>query len=73
MAATEKINFSTLVSYSFVQTVFSWDLPFCHTTKRHRRQTDRQTDRQTTLDHTIRKYAHGLLLESPFVPPSTDC
>jgi len=24
-------------------------------------------------DHTIRQYAHGLLLESPFVPSSTDC
>jgi len=24
-------------------------------------------------DHTVRKCAHGLLLESQFVPPSTDC
>ena len=32
---------------------------------------DRQTD--DTLDRTIRKYAHGLLLESPFLPSSTDC
>jgi len=24
-------------------------------------------------DRTIRQYAHGLLLESPFVPSSTDC
>ena len=24
-------------------------------------------------DHTIRQYAHGLLLESAFVPSSTDC
>jgi len=24
-------------------------------------------------DHTIRQYAHGLLLENPFVPSSTDC
>ena len=24
-------------------------------------------------DHTIRQYTHGLLLESPFVPSSTDC
>jgi len=23
-------------------------------------------------DRTIRQYAHGFLLESPFVPPSTD-
>jgi len=24
-------------------------------------------------DHTVQQYAHGLLLESPFVPSSTDC
>jgi len=24
-------------------------------------------------DHTIRQYTHGLLLESSFVPSSTDC
>jgi len=24
-------------------------------------------------DRTIRQYAHDLLLESPFVPSSTDC
>jgi len=24
-------------------------------------------------DHTIRQYADGLLLESPFVPSITDC
>jgi len=24
-------------------------------------------------DRTIRQYAHGLLLKSPFVPSSTDC
>jgi len=24
-------------------------------------------------DRTIRQYAHGSLLESPFVPSSTDC
>jgi len=24
-------------------------------------------------DRTIRQYAHGLLLQSPFVPSSTDC
>jgi len=24
-------------------------------------------------DRTIRQYAHGLLLESPFIPSSTDC
>jgi len=35
------------------------------------RQTDRQTD--DILDHTVGQYAHGLLLESPFVPSSTDC
>jgi len=26
-----------------------------------------------TSDRTIRQYAHGLLLESPFVPSNTDC
>ena len=70
MAATQKMNFLTLVSYSLLQTLFRQDVPFCHNTNRHR-QTDRQTN--DTLDHTIRKYAHGLLLESPFVPSSTDC
>ena len=39
MAATQKINFLTLVSYSLLKTVFSWDVPFRHNTKRHRRQT----------------------------------
>jgi len=24
-------------------------------------------------DHTIRQYTHGLLLESQFLPSSTDC
>jgi len=46
----KKINFLTLVSYSLLQTVFRSDVPFCHNTKRHRRQMtdDRQTDKQTT-------------------------
>jgi len=45
MAVTQKINFLTLVSYSLLQTVFSWDVPFRHNmpTKRHRQTTDRQT------------------------------
>jgi len=47
----KKINFSTVVFYSFLQTVFSWDVPFRHNTKRHRRQTDRQTDKRHTRAH----------------------
>ena len=47
MAATPKMNFLTLVSYSLLQTLFVQDAPFCHNTKRHRRQTE---DRQTTDD-----------------------
>jgi len=37
----QKINSLTLVSYSLLQTVFNWDVPFRHNTKRHRQQTDR--------------------------------
>ena len=46
MAATKKVNFLTLVSYSLLQTDFSYNVPFCHNTKRHRETTDRQTDRR---------------------------
>ena len=42
MAATQKINFLTLVSYSLLQTVFRQDVPFRHNTKRHRQTTDRR-------------------------------
>jgi len=45
MAATEKINFLTLISYSLLQTVFRYDVPFRHNTKRHRQTT---TDRRQT-------------------------
>jgi len=34
---------------------------------------DDRTLHYKTTDHTIQQYAHGLLLESPFVPSSTDC
>jgi len=51
----KKINFLTLVSYSLLQTVFSYDVPFCHNTKRHR-QTDKQTDRRQTDDTLYQRH-----------------
>ena len=52
---TQKMNFLALVSYSLLQTVFRWDVPFRHNTKRHRRQTDRQTTQCTkgSTDSTV--------------------
>ena len=46
------MNFLTLVSYSLLQTLFGYDAPFCHNTKRYRQTDDRRqtTDRQTTDD-----------------------
>jgi len=69
MVATQKINLLTLVSYSLLQTVFSWDIPFRHNSLQNITGS-RQTD--DALDHTVWKYAHGLRQESPSVPSSTD-
>jgi len=58
MAASPKINFLTLVSYSLLQTVlaetYATVLPQYKTSQTTDKQTDRQTDRQTdnTLDRT---------------------
>jgi len=43
MAATQKITYLTVVSYSLLHTVFRYDVPSGHNTKRHRQTTDRQT------------------------------
>ena len=62
MAATQKINFLTLVSYSLLQTLFRQDVQFRHNTKRYRRQTDDRQTRHCTKGSTDSTVGQKLLL-----------